>query len=436
MKGFERYKHPGIQWIGEIPNYWTLKSLKYCAELVLGKMLTNDDKGNYINKPYLRAKNIEWIKPNIEDVKSMWFSEKELDQYRIKSGDLLVSEGGEVGRTCIWEDQLPECYIQNSVHKLTLLDGYNPRFFLYIFFLYGQRGHFDAIVNRISIAHLTKEKLGDIKVAVPSFEEQCFIADYLDRKTSQINTLISKKERLIELLQEERSAVIDAATNEQNSDWKSVPIRYLIMSGCLEQQDGNHGELHPVAAEFTEDGIPFIMANHLTDGEVDLTNCKYISEERAEKLRIGFAQPGDVLLTHKGTLGRVAIVQNNIKTKYIVLTPQVTYYRCIKNIHNEFLAIFFQSRKFQDQFALIGGEGTTRAYVGLLAQRVIKIDFPKRIEEQIRIVTSIQKKITSINFVIDKIQNEIRLLSEYRTALISEAVTGKIDVRQEALIES
>ena len=99
--------------------------------------------------------------------------------------------------------------------------------------------------------------------------------------------------------------------------------------------DGNHGSNHPKAAEYVSKGIPFIMANDLVNGKIDYHNCAFITEERATALRKGFAKPGDVLLTHKATIGRTAIVSSEYDT--IVLTPQVTYYRVIKDINRRYL---------------------------------------------------------------------------------------------------
>jgi restriction endonuclease S subunit len=201
-------KDSGIGWLGEVPEKWGVKKLKYIAEVVLGKMLTNDDKGGYFYKPYLRAQNIGLQKVNSDDIKQMWFSEKELDQYRVKLNDLLVSEGGEVGRTAIWKNIIEECYIQNSVHKVTMLDGNNPYYFLYLFFLYGQLGYFDSIVSRVSIAHLTREKLKEVFCLIPSIGEQEHIVKHIESESTKIDSAISIIEKELLLLQEYRTGLI------------------------------------------------------------------------------------------------------------------------------------------------------------------------------------------------------------------------------------
>jgi len=202
-------KDSEVEWLGEIPEHWEAVSLKYISRITLGKMLTSSDKGNMKLKPYLKAKNLRWMKVDVRNTDNMWFSDDELKSLRLKNNDLLVSEGGEVGRACMWNNELDECYIQNSVNRVQFTKR-NPEFFLYQFFAAGHYGYFDSIVNKISIAHLTKEKLGDAKFVVTPIKEQEVIVNYLDDKTSKIDKLINKSTKAIDLLKEKRTALISS----------------------------------------------------------------------------------------------------------------------------------------------------------------------------------------------------------------------------------
>ena len=204
-------KDSGIEWLGEIPEHWEVKKLKNISSIVLGKMLLSQDKGGYSLKPYLRAANLNWINVNVEDVKEMWFSDMEILKYRLKRNDLLVSEGGEVGRTCIWKEELDECYIQNSVHKVTFHDSYEPHYYLQLFFVYGKIGAFDSLVNRISIAHLTAEKLREVEILDLPLKEQQSIVHHIESECSKIDFKKARTEELIELLTEYRTALISEA---------------------------------------------------------------------------------------------------------------------------------------------------------------------------------------------------------------------------------
>ena len=160
-----------------------------------------------------------------------------------------------------------------------------------------------------------------------------------------------------------------------SSEWKTYSVQELIDAGMLDEPlDGNHGSIHPKASDYVSAGVPFIMANNLVNGKVDYANCAYITEAQASTLRKGFAKPGDVLLTHKATIGRTAIVSDEYDT--IILTPQVTYYRVKKGISNRYFKYYFDSPTFQQLFANWAGSGSTRAYLGITAQRKLPIVLP------------------------------------------------------------
>ena len=160
----------------------------------------------------------------------------------------------------------------------------------------------------------------------------------------------------------------------------------FVKEGILEAPlDGNHGEKHPTSDEYVDSGIPFLMASDIHNGEVNIYSCKYITKERAERLDKGFARNGDVLLTHKATIGETAIL-SNLMTEYAMLTPQVTYYR-IKNeerLNREYLYSFFNSLDFQTELKTKAAQ-STRPYIGITAQQNLKIILPAEIDEQIRI---------------------------------------------------
>lgn len=165
------------------------------------------------------------------------------------------------------------------------------------------------------------------------------------------------------------------------SEWKEYAVQELIDLDMLDEPlDGNHGSIHPKASDYVDEGVPFIMANNLINGVVDLDGCSFISEEQAKTLRKGFAKPGDVLLTHKATIGRTAIVPDRYET--IILTPQVTYYRVKRGIDNRYLKYYFDSPDFQATLNNWAGSGSTRAYLGITAQHKLPIILPPYNEQQ------------------------------------------------------
>jgi type I restriction enzyme, S subunit len=204
------------------------------------------------------------------------------------------------------------------------------------------------------------------------------------------------------------SVLKEAEIEQLPSGWSLVTVGQLVNEGVIAKPlDGNHGEVHPKGSDFVSDGIPFVMATDINDGKVNLVGCKFITREQADSLAKGFAIPEDVLLTHKATLGRAAVV-GELKTPYIMLTPQVTYYRVVKKdrLHNKFLKYYFDSPFFQDTLVNHGDSGSTRAYIGITAQRDLPIIVPSHAREQ----ESIAAVLGSLDDKIDLLHRQTKTL--------------------------
>ncbi|WP_137137934.1 restriction endonuclease subunit S [Pseudomonas asiatica] len=161
----------------------------------------------------------------------------------------------------------------------------------------------------------------------------------------------------------------------------------LKAEAILAIQDGNHGEKHPKASDYVDEGISFVMANDLNRGILNPLETAKIPEGLAEKLRIGFSKSGDVLLTHKGTIGNTAIVPE--VSPYVMLTPQVTYYRVNPDLlDNQYLMYCFRESGFRKVMASLAQQ-STRPYIGITAQRKLKI-FYRGIDEQKELVRFIK----------------------------------------------
>lgn len=236
--------------------------------------------------------------------------------------------------------------------------------------------------------------LSIIPVAFPKYEEQTKIGNYFhfldnlitlhQRKCEQTKTL--KKYMLQKMFPQDGEKVPQIRFEGFTEDWEQRKLGEVVKEGILEAPlDGNHGEKHPTSDEYVESGIPFLMASDIHNGEVNIYSCKYITKERAERLDKGFARNGDVLLTHKATIGETAIL-SNLMTEYAMLTPQVTYYR-IKNeerLNREYLYSFFNSLDFQTELKTKAAQ-STRPYIGITAQQNLKIILPSEIDEQRKI---------------------------------------------------
>ncbi len=204
-------------------------------------------------------------------------------------------------------------------------------------------------------------------------------------------------------------------------DWKCVNVGDLVNERIIAKPlDGNHGELHPKSSDYVGYGIPFVMANNIQAGRIDFEGCKFITEERAGALQKGFSISGDVLLTHKGTVGNTAVV-GRLSTEYIMLTPQVTYYRVQdpRRLNNWFLKHYFDSDAFQSLLLGLAGGGT-RAYLGIRGQLKLPVVLPP-IGEQTAIAAALSNAVA----LIDGLENLIGKKRALKQGMMQELFSGK-----------
>lgn len=260
-----------------------------------------------------------------------------------------------------------------------------------------------------------------------SVAEQQKIADCL----SSLDELIAAQARKVDALKTHKKGLMQQLFPREGEtqprlrfpefqnagEWIPTTVGGLVEAGVLyAPKDGNHGSIHPKSSDYVANGIPFIMASDLNGGLIDIETCHFISKEQADTLQKGFAKEGDVLLSHKGTVGEVAVVRK-IHTPYLMLTPQVTYYRVKdrKKLSNEFMAQLFVSMTFQSNLLEVSGGGT-RAYIGITEQAKLRVQLPKDADEQQRIADCL----TSIDDLIAAQTQKHEALKTHKKGLMQQ----------------
>ncbi len=208
-------KPSGIEWLGEVPEHWTTPAMymRYSSEL--GKMLDSAKiTGNHL-VPYMRNVDVQWGAINFEDLPTMDIREDEYERYVVKPGDLLVCEGGEVGRAAIVP---PICGVwgyQKALHRLRAFDNSEDSHFMYYTLLWAANTGIFERSGSSTIAHLTGEQLRKYRFPKPPNQEQKEIATFLEAESTKFDTLTTEAQRAIDLLQERRTALISAAVTGQ-----------------------------------------------------------------------------------------------------------------------------------------------------------------------------------------------------------------------------
>jgi type I restriction enzyme, S subunit len=431
------YKPTGVEWLGDIPSQWTTSSVKHVFSIQLGKMLQNTPNGPADRLvPYLKALHVQWGQVNLDDLPEMWASPKDIGTYSVTDSDLLVCEGGEVGRAAILNGSPVQCVIQNALHRVRSSRITDTCYLRYLLQGIAELGWFEVLCNRATIAHLTRDKLGAIRMPLPSLEEQRAIAAFLDRETTHLDALIAKKQRLIELLQEQRTALISQVVTkglDPNVAMKDSGIRWLgiipahwgvrRLKMCIRYGTSiSYGIVQP--GEHLDEGVPFVQTTNITGEELDLSALQLTSPAIEAAYPRSKLRQGDVILGIRASIGAAHVVPQELAGAN--LSRGIARIVTDNSLVPTFLMFFLRCREVQEYWRLFK-QGSTFNEVSIETVRELPILLPP-IAEQERISAWVKAKDEALKLLIDTVRVQIDRLREYRTALISAAVTGKIKV--------
>lgn len=422
-KPYTTYKDSGVEWLGKIPVDWEVRNLKWNLEFLNSQRipLSSEQRANMEKiYPYYGASGIiDYVDDYLFDEDLILIAEDGANLFSRSTHLAFLAKG--------------KYWVNNHAHILKPKNG------CLNFWMYSLESFvFDPYISGSAQPKLNKENLGIIKFATPLKMEQHAIAAFLDRKTSRIDTLISKKERLITLLQEKRAALISHTVTkgldpdvpmkdsgvewlgEIPAHWVSVAIKHL-----LEVKDGTHDT--PQFVSPSDNTFQLITSKDIKDGQLVFEEAKHISQDDYETIiKRSNVMTNDVIMPMIGTIGNPVVIgdYNLFAIKNVAL-----FKTCIGNLNSRYLCYFLISNACQTQFKLLY-RGGVQDFVSLSVLRNL-IVFQMANGEDNLIANYLDNKTSKIDALIFKIQEAIKTLQEYRTALISAAVTGKIDVRNE-----
>lgn len=432
-------KNSGVEWLGSVPEHWQTKPLKHFAQFINGNAFKPSEwSENGI--PIIRIENLNGGE------KFNYYEGKVHDRYRVEKGDLLFGWSGNKGTSFgpfIWW-QSGQHYLNQHIFRL---EGFecHKRWFYWVLkaATYYIEEQAQGIIGMI---HVTKSKLGGIPIPAISKHEQRTIAAFLDHETARIDQLIAKQQRLIELLKEKRQAVISHAVTkglpsitgrdapmkdsgvewlgEVPEHWRVTQLRHLIK--YIEQ--GKSPECEARLAEGIEWGV--LKTGCVNGGVYRATEHKalpsYITPHSEYEVKTG-----DLLMSRasgsRDLIGAVAYVDDT--PPRLLLSDKVFRLILESGVHSEYLALLMSSKHVRSQveLAINGAEG--------LANNITKESIKSFVvampdyDEQVAIFRHISTQSEIFAELAARLSEALMLLQERRTALISAAVTGKIDVR-------
>ena len=431
---YPAYKPSGMDWVGDIPEHWEVKALKRIFKTLNGATPRSGD-------PEYWDGDILWATP--DDLGSLNGStltatRRMITQEGYEScgvslapeGSLVLSTRAPIGHLAIAGVRL--CTNQGC-RSLVFRNDDDRHFFFYQ--IIAARPELQSLGQGSTFTELSRDRLTSAHLVTPPRAEQRCIAAFLDRETARIDALIEKKRRQIELLQEKRSALISHAVTkglDPNAHMKDSGIEWLgkIPEGWEVKRIKQLGAIRyglGEPPEYVDDGLPFIRATDIKRGKIDLDTVRKVRREDVPWSRRPTLQIGEILVVRSGAYtGDSAIVTEDVAGCIAGYDMVLT----ITKAHARFVAwVLLSKYMLQGQIYL---ERMRAAQPHLNAEELggFVILMPP-LAEQLQIAETLSRETDKLDALAEKINGSIEMLREHRTALMSAAVTGKIDVRKE-----
>lgn len=331
--------------------------------------------------------------------------EQESKRTRIKSGDVLLTIVGTVGRAAVVGENMPQFTLQRSVAVLhPNVEICDSRYLMYA--LQANRNHIESRAKGVAQKGIYLKEVADIELQIPLLSEQTHRVKVLDKIAFVIKFRQQQLQKLDELVKARFVELFGDPVGNPKAYYVAT-LQELICKGYITYHlDGNHGGDYPKSDEFVETGIPYISANCIVNGEVDFAKAKYLTSERANKLRKGIAQNGDVLFAHNATVGPTVVLHTT--EKKVILGTSLTAYRCNKEkILPNYLKIYMLSDGFIRQYSNEMKQ-TTRNQVPITAQKKYLFLIPP-IELQNQFATFVEQ-VDKSKVAVQKSLDEAQLL--------------------------
>ncbi len=440
IKQYEKYKDSKIKWIGAVPDSWWVSNIRYNAKII-GRI---GYRGYTVEDIVDKGEGAISLSPsNIQNqafdlskrTYISWEKYEESPEIQIFEGDVILVKTASVGKVAYVDSLKGEKATINPQLVVFKDITMNSRFFYY----YLISNDFQYQIDRDNyggvVGTLTQASINSYKILVPSESEQTKIAQYLDHQTSIIDQLIKQKEKLIELLKEKRQAVINEAVTKglyPNAKMKDSGIEWLgeVPKHWKVARIGHYTQLIRGASPrpagdpryFGGDFMPWITVGEVTNGDDKfvLSTENYLTKEGSEQSRIIY--PETLLLSNSGaTLG----VPKISKLTGCINDGSVAFISLSNQLERDFLFYFFKTHTeiYRQEMS---GYGQPNLNTDII--KSTKIPLPP-ISEQIEIVNFIENEFLEFDKIISLSALQIDKMKEYRQSIISEAVTGMIDVR-------
>lgn len=438
---YPKYKDSGVEWLGEVPEDWRVSPLKHAVDPKRPITYGIVQAGSHVldGVPYIRPVDMSDEEGIVDPASIPRTSDEIATAYArsmIVEGDLVCSIGPSFGKVMVVPAWLSGGNLTQGTSRLAVSGRYEPGFVFWTLRSANSIAQWDAAVGGATFRALNLGPLSETQIAQPPIPEQRCIATFLDQETAKIDALIEEQRRLIELLKEKRQAVISHAVTKglnpaarmRNSEVPSIgfiPEHWELRRVSSLSKKITNGFVGPTRDIYVETGAPYLQSLHIKKNRIVADNAYFVSEEWSAAHSKSILERGDVLIVQTGDIGQSAVVKDEHVGSnchaLIIVTPRQEV------VSGEWLSVLMSS-DYGYQTLLSIQTGALHPHLNCGDVKDVLCPVPPR-EEQDRIVEVLDARRTAHDALVSDAEFCIDLLAERRLALISAAVTGKIDVR-------
>lgn len=409
-----------------MPKGWSIVHVGDLFEVQLGKMLNKEAKAKGPQFKYLGNSNVKWGHFDLSNLNAMYFNEKEINKFSLRVDDIVMCEGGEVGRCAIWQGQEENIYYQKALHRLRSKGKVSPYFFqAYIESIAGTK-LLDDYTTRTSIAHLTREKLLVLPIVLPPLPEQKKIAQILaiwNKAIEVTEKLLNKsqqqKKALMQQLLTGKKRLLDESGVRFSGEWKKYTLSHF--GKCIR---GVSYKPENICESESDNTIRLLRSTNIQNGVLNDKDLIILPKELVKPIQV--LMDGDLAICmangSKSLVGKSASYKRN-DADYTV-GAFCALFRPLKTVSSSFVKFLFESNKYQSQLLVILAGSSINNLKGSDIES-INIDAPAYYKEQQKIAAVL----SAADAEISTLEKKLACLKEEKKALMQQLLTGKRRVK-------
>ena len=440
FKPYPKYKPSGVEWLGEVPMHWGATRLKRISDV----RLSNVDKHTVEGQQAIKLCNYVDVYKNNRITSKIDFmvasaSDEQIARLTLAKGDVIITKDSEtpsdIGVPALVDEGISDlvCGYHLALIRPTSSLG---QYLSYLFQSHFVRSVFEVEATGMTRYALGKYSIENLSFTAPTVDEQSAIATFLDRETAKIDTLISKQEKLIELLKEKRQAIISHAVTkglnpkakmkDSGIEWLGeVPEHWDVRRLSTLTTKITNGYVGPTRDILVDSGIRYLQSLHIKENRISFDPPYYVDNEWSVQHSKSILAKEDVLVVQTGDIGQAACISDEFIGcnchALIILSPKRG------TVIGEWISWGLNS-DYGFNTLLSIQTGALHPHLNCGNVKDVAIPLPP-VDEQNKIIDYLKSEMGKIDGLITKSKIAIELQIEHRSALISAAVTGKIDVR-------